>query len=215
MPYPPASPSPPPQPGPDPTGRRTLAPQRCPIRYSERRRGCSSMAEHQLPKLTVRVRFPSPAQIRDASVRIVRGPGAFRILTWGPSPQTPRCGGRSERFGTGCVPRRSALIRRLHRLPNRADSVGSIPSPASLNGSRCLGRWLVRAFVCLGHAGNRDGPSVGCSGRIARVAVNVVDAAITPRVRSAPRMAWSPATIERMSRGCVRSLTAWSFWAVT
>src|SRR5215467_7650472 len=24
-------------------------------------RGCSSMAEHQLPKLTVRVRFPSPA----------------------------------------------------------------------------------------------------------------------------------------------------------
>jgi hypothetical protein len=24
--------------------------------------GCSSMAEHQLPKLTVRVRFPSPAQ---------------------------------------------------------------------------------------------------------------------------------------------------------
>ena len=28
-----------------------------------RLRGCSSMAEHQLPKLTVRVRFPSPALI--------------------------------------------------------------------------------------------------------------------------------------------------------
>src|SRR5260221_11635480 len=27
-------------------------------------RGCSSMAEHQLPKLTVRVRFPSPAPPR-------------------------------------------------------------------------------------------------------------------------------------------------------
>src|SRR5260221_13993002 len=27
-------------------------------------RGCSSMAEHQLPKLTVRVRFPSPAPRR-------------------------------------------------------------------------------------------------------------------------------------------------------
>jgi hypothetical protein len=183
-------------------------PPRAPaIRYSERRCGCSSMAEHQLPKLTVRVRFPSPAQIRDAPVRIVRGPGAFRILTWGPSPQTPRCGGRSERVGTGCVPRRSALIRRLHRLPSRAD----IPSPASLNRSRGLGRWFVRAFVGLGHAGNRDGPTVGCWGRIAKVAVNMVDAAITPRVRSAPRMAWSPATIERMDRGCVRSPTALSF----
>src|SRR5262245_1543843 len=27
-------------------------------------RGCSSMAEHQLPKLTMRVRFPSPARIQ-------------------------------------------------------------------------------------------------------------------------------------------------------
>ena len=31
------------------------------IGYSGAARGCSSMAEHQLPKLTVRVRFPSPA----------------------------------------------------------------------------------------------------------------------------------------------------------
>src|ERR687898_3616966 len=29
--------------------------------FARRTRGCSSMAEHQLPKLTVRVRFPSPA----------------------------------------------------------------------------------------------------------------------------------------------------------
>ena len=28
-------------------------------------RGCSSMAEHQLPKLTARVRFPSPAHRGD------------------------------------------------------------------------------------------------------------------------------------------------------
>jgi hypothetical protein len=30
-------------------------------------RGCSSMAEHQLPKLTVRVRFPSPAPDADTT----------------------------------------------------------------------------------------------------------------------------------------------------
>src|SRR5579863_4039814 len=30
-------------------------------------RGCSSMAEHQLPKLTVRVRFPSPAPLYSSS----------------------------------------------------------------------------------------------------------------------------------------------------
>src|SRR6516162_7406179 len=32
-------------------------------------RGCSSMAEHQLPKLTVRVRFPSPALTTKAQDR--------------------------------------------------------------------------------------------------------------------------------------------------
>src|SRR5216683_3346594 len=33
-------------------------------------RGCSSMAEHQLPKLTVRVRFPSPAPTRNHRSRL-------------------------------------------------------------------------------------------------------------------------------------------------
>ena len=37
-------------------------------------RGCSSMAEHQLPKLTVRVRFPSPALTQRASSEALRCP---------------------------------------------------------------------------------------------------------------------------------------------
>ena len=32
-----------------------------PVRYNRRQRGCSSMVEQKLPKLTTRVRFPSPA----------------------------------------------------------------------------------------------------------------------------------------------------------
>jgi hypothetical protein len=36
--------------------------RRCASGNIWRVRGCSSMAEHQLPKLTVRVRFPSPAR---------------------------------------------------------------------------------------------------------------------------------------------------------
>jgi hypothetical protein len=32
-------------------------------------RGCSSMAEHQLPKLTVRVRFSSPAPVRESAAQ--------------------------------------------------------------------------------------------------------------------------------------------------
>src|SRR5512147_3203468 len=37
-------------------------------------RGCSSMAEHQLPKLTVRVRFPSPAQTMKGSPMVFGAP---------------------------------------------------------------------------------------------------------------------------------------------
>ena len=32
---------------------------------NSRSRGCSSVAEHQLPKLNTRVRFSSPARIRE------------------------------------------------------------------------------------------------------------------------------------------------------
>ncbi|MEY3640542.1 MAG: hypothetical protein RLZZ199_347 [Actinomycetota bacterium] len=35
--------------------------------------GCSSVAEHQLPKLRMRVRFPSPAPMVDDDVRTARG----------------------------------------------------------------------------------------------------------------------------------------------
>ena len=63
--------------------------------------GCSSMVEHQLPKLTARVRFPSPAPLRSASfapwvLRFASHPdaseaylGAGPCSFWGPGPQTP------------------------------------------------------------------------------------------------------------------------------
>ena len=55
-------------------------PDTCPtIGYSGAARGCSSMAEHQLPKLTVRVRFPSPAPRTKALVRTESQTRVFRV----------------------------------------------------------------------------------------------------------------------------------------
>jgi hypothetical protein len=78
------------------------------IRYSEAACGCSSMAEHQLPKLTARVRFPSPAQ-RRRSVSTESVDRASSHFYWGPSPQTPRYG--DSRFvGGRCFSRAVARV---------------------------------------------------------------------------------------------------------
>ena len=61
-------------------------------------RGCSSMAEHQLPKLTVRVRFPSPAPTREPS----SGRMTSRLITHRPSR-------RSSLPRARCVPDRPLL----------------------------------------------------------------------------------------------------------
>src|SRR6185312_1451297 len=50
-------------------GRRAAAVARRPPGTLSGTRGCSSMAEHQLPKLTVGVRFPSPAPREVARTR--------------------------------------------------------------------------------------------------------------------------------------------------
>src|SRR5471030_2185178 len=51
------------------------------------RRGCSSMVEQKLPKLTTRVRFPSPAPVSMApvpSAKKPRAPASFasRVVAW-------------------------------------------------------------------------------------------------------------------------------------
>lgn len=56
-------------------------------------RGCSSMAEHQLPKLTVRVRFSSPAQRRGPR----RLPGSSSLIAAG----TARIGRSRPEVGDG------------------------------------------------------------------------------------------------------------------
>ena len=60
-------------------------------------RGCSSMVEHQLPKLTVRVRFSSPAPMK----RTPRSSGGSSSLVW----ETRRDPSRSGSGSTDLVTR--------------------------------------------------------------------------------------------------------------
>ena len=87
-------------------------------------RGCSSMAEHQLPKLTVGVRFPSPAPRKKPwSGQVPNHGSSF----WGPR-WNPGCLGREH----PCKPRRvcpsarfTCVLRRRHldRLAGLTDLV--------------------------------------------------------------------------------------------
>ncbi len=65
-----------------------------------RSRGCSSMAERQLPKLIVRVRFSSPARYPESAAQTPYSccPAAL--------PDTPDCGWRAR-----CVPDRRGTLR--------------------------------------------------------------------------------------------------------
>ncbi len=55
------------------------------------RRGCSSMVEHQLPKLTVRVRFSSPAPLSPGPSRTLPQRSPCRDQ-WAALVQSSRCG---------------------------------------------------------------------------------------------------------------------------
>jgi hypothetical protein len=135
----------------------------------ERARGCSSMAEHQLPKLTVRVRFPSPAPPQRPSSQAVPAPSwplRFRRRT--PAcPLRARCPGRqwaiqSRRDGSvpvGCgvqVDARGAGARMSHagheirqrRSGLRSQRVSRVAE-------------IVKVNAAIVEAGSRDGPSVG------------------------------------------------------
>src|SRR5258708_36264505 len=79
-------------------------------------RGCSSMAEHQLPKLTVRVRFSSPAPTKDSQVRpACRHSGQDRTQTAGErrARYVPECFGdrRVLALVDGFTSRRISLSR--------------------------------------------------------------------------------------------------------
>ena len=80
------------------------------LRSGRRVRGCSSMAEHQLPKLTVRVRFPSPApgQRPDSRTYPHRIPRS-RVYTPGPA----------DRPESQAAQRHNALLRPPARSPAR------------------------------------------------------------------------------------------------
>jgi hypothetical protein len=144
------------------------------IRYSEAACGCSSMAEHQLPKLTARVRFPSPAQ-RRRSVSTESVDRASSHFYWGPSPQTPRYG--DSRFvGGRCFSR--AVARVGFWLPFASVAScrsGRVGSPF-MSGTSCRSRrFLVALRVCRelslgsGHRSRRHELSFG-SGRPSRFA---------------------------------------------
>lgn len=85
------------------------------------------MAEHQLPKLTVRVRFPSPAPCTEALVRTDVPPGLPSFLAmlkqgWAISGPLARGGGRSVALGG---PLRLAFTRlALGCLDGLVDRVG-------------------------------------------------------------------------------------------
>jgi hypothetical protein len=82
------------------------------------------MAEHQLPKLTVRVRFPSPAPRKTAGQRLDR-----RDATVGSYPMAPVATGTDGHAGSHC-PRRSISCNRRNVTP---------PIPPAWTGGRALG----------------------------------------------------------------------------
>src|ERR1700753_3017787 len=85
------------------------------------------MVELQSSKLTTRVRFSSPAPRWPDHVRRSRGPCRVAIYRWGPSPQTPRCGGG---LGELVLPSRPRRVRSVESVlpvrPRRARSVESV-----------------------------------------------------------------------------------------
>ncbi len=137
-------------------------------------RGCSSMAEHQLPKLTVRVRFPSPAPPRTPRSESQPGragprshPGSATLV---PAPCPKRHDGPSAVRSTARALRRAEAIpppdstvgRRQGDVPHRGH-VGtqhgtSSPCPtAGIGLRRRLGRTR-----CGPHTGKDSSPAIMC-----------------------------------------------------
>src|ERR1700739_855389 len=98
-------------------------------------RGCSSMAEHQLPKLTVRVRFSSPAPMVKAQVgSVFRTLGLRIVLGWitrraisGPLAHAPVGAADPARRAIGSLPLLIRLLRAIQREVAQATGDAILP----------------------------------------------------------------------------------------